>query len=267
MPEIIRPTWEHLREVVSTANERLIVCSPFYYAKGIGRVFDDLNETASLEFWTRLSPSDWATRVVDPDELLALLDILDSNGVEVRLRIFQQLHAKVYAADHRLALVGSANLSEGGFGNNLELTVRFRGAEAVQAITSVEEACTPVLRTVTLEQLRRWVEFSRSAIEEARSTTVENLEVLAPAQSELDLLLNFGGVDSSTIAEPTVSDMEQFVEWLESNAALPGADILYRRHHNLDNHNLQGHFKQSFFAAVRFLSEHAELRELLVLLR
>lgn len=261
MPDILRPTWEDLREIVSTANEQLTICSPFYSAKGISRVFDHLNEATSLRFWTRLSPSDWAARVVDPDELLALLEILDGSGVRVQLGVFQQLHAKAYAADRDLALIGSANLSEGGFGKNLELAVRFRGAEAMQAISSIEDVCVPVLRTITLEQLRTWVELSRPAIEEARRHVIEEPEILSPAQSELDRILNFGGRDSRQITEPTLSDMERFVKWLESDEALAGAAVLYRRHHNLDNQNLQGHFKQGFFASMRFLSEHTELRE------
>jgi hypothetical protein len=48
MPEVIRPTWEDLREIVSSARAQLIVCSPYFSAKGIGRIFDDVNETVSL---------------------------------------------------------------------------------------------------------------------------------------------------------------------------------------------------------------------------
>lgn len=259
MSEIIRPTWEDLQAIVSSANEQLLICSPFYSAEGIGRVFDDLSNFASLKFWTRLSPSDWTARVSDPDQLLALLDILDGNGSDIELGVSQRLHAKAYAADHDLALIGSANLSEGGFGRNLELAVRFRDEEAAEAVGTLMNFCTPFLRIVTLEQLRTWVETFRTTIEEARSAMFEEPEILAPVQAELDRILNFGGTDSSIIAEPNLSDMEDFVGWLKNNITLPGAEVLYRRHNNLDQQNLQGHFRQGFFGSKRFLSEHPEL--------
>lgn len=258
MPEVIRPVWEDLQEVVSSASTRLIVCAPFYSAKGVGRVFDHLRNSASLKFWTRLSPDDWRTGVSDPDELLALLDILDSNGVEVTLGIHQRLHAKAYVADQDLALIGSANLSDAGFGMNLELAVRFRGEEALHAIDTLEIVCTPVLQTVALEQLRNWVEFSRATIEEARSAALEEPERLELVQSELDRILGFGGADPSGITEPDLSDMEEFVQWLDSNDALPGAEVLYNARYGRNQHS--GHFRQGFFASMRFLSEHSDLR-------
>ncbi len=250
---------------MEAASAQLIVCSPYYSARGIARIFDNLNDTVSIRFWTVLSPNDWAKRISDPDELLALLEILNSSGIEVQLEVSRRLHAKAYAADDSLALIGSANLSEGGFGTNLELAVRFRAEEAVQAINTLEEACAPALRPVTLEQLRTWVESSRPAIEEYRSATLEEpeMEILAPVQTELDRILNFGGADSSRIIEPTLASLEGFVEWLEANDALAGADVLYRRHHNLDGQNLQGHVKQGFFASMRFLSEHPQFRDLM----
>lgn len=265
MPEVIRPTWADLQEVVGDANSQLIVCSPYFSAKGIGRVFDDLSETLTLKFWTVLSPHDWAKRVSDPDELLALLEILNSGDTEVELKISRQLHAKAYAADYTLALIGSANLSEGGFGTNLELAVRLRHEEASEAVEKLEQICVPVLRGMTLDQLRTWVEAARPAIKEYRSATAEEpeMEILTPVQSELDRILNFGGADSSDIVKPTLAEMETFIEWLEHNDMLAGADVLYRRHHNLDRQNLQGHVKQGFFASMRFLSEHPEFREML----
>ncbi len=261
MPEIIRPDWDDLQEVVDAASTRLIVCSPFYSAEGVGRVFDNLNEGISMHFWTRLSPPDWAARVSDPDQLLTLLEVLNDGGIEVELGIFNRLHAKAYAADQVLALIGSQNLSENGFGANLEVAVRFREEEAANAIDALEDICVPNLRPVTLEELRTWVEDSSPTIEEARRVAVEQSEILAPVQAALDEILNFGETGTSGILEPDHGDMEDFVGWLEVNDDLAGADVLLRRHYNTDGQNLTGHFRQSFFASMRFLSEHPGLRE------
>lgn len=258
MSEIIKPTWEDLREVVNCASTRLMICSPFYSAEGLWQVVRHWNNSASLKFWTRLSPPDWLRGFSDPPELLNLLDMLNSDGIDVELEVYRRLHAKAYAADEALALVGSANLSEGGFGANLELSVRFSGGEAVKAINDLEEFCAPFLQSITLEDLQEWVEFSRPTVEEARSLKSQELEVLEPVQSKLDQILDFGGTDSSRLEEPELTDMEEFVQWLENNFALSGAEYAYDAHYGRNQYS--GHFKQGFFASMRFLSEHPDLR-------
>jgi hypothetical protein len=165
----------------------------------------------------------------------------------------------VYAADHVLALIGSANLTAGGFGSNLELAVRFRAEEAAVTIATLESICAPDLRPITLEQLGSWVDSSESTIAEARSVTVQEPEILAPVQAHLDEILNFGGAESPNIVEPELSDMSDFAAWLANNTILPGAEALWRQHTNLDGNNRGGHFKQCFFASIRFFSEHPEL--------
>ncbi len=252
MLEIIRPTWNDLADVVRSADDRLLVCSPFYSAEGVERVFDNLTEGVSLHFWTRLSPSDWASRVSDPDQLLILLSTLQESGMEIRLGYFNRLHAKAYAADKNLLLLGSQNLSEGGFGANLEVAVRFRGHEADSAISSLENICLPSLRCVSLEQLRMWVEESAADIQKIREQTVEQIDIIGEIQHRLDEILDLESVSSSSILEPSVEDMADFVEWLYRNDSLSGAEMLIRRHDNLDGQNLTGHFKQSFFGSMRF---------------
>ncbi len=261
MPEIIKPTWNDLEEVVRSAADRLLVCSPFYSAEGVERVFDSLTEGVSLHFWTRLSPSDWASRVSDPDQLLILLSTLQESGVEIRLGYFNRLHAKAYAADKNLILLGSQNLSEGGFGVNLEAAVRFRDCEADGVIDSLENICLPSLRSVSLEQLQTWIEESYADIQKIREETVEPIDIIGDVQHRLDEILALESVTSRSISEPSVGDMADFVEWLYRNESLSGAEMLIRRHDNLDGHNLNGHFKQTFFGSMRFFSEYPQLRE------
>ena len=260
MPEVIQPTWADLQQVVSCANSRLIVCSPFYSAEGVGHIFDNLNANASLHFWTRLSPSDWAAGVSDPDQLLTLFEVLGDGGIEVKLGILQRLHAKAYAADHTLALIGSANLSGGGFGTNLEIAVRLHGEEAANAITALESICLPNLRTISLEQLRTWVTSSSPIIEESRQDAVEEPDRLASVQEKLDEILNFGGVVSPGIIEPDLSDEDSFVGWLRNNEELAGAATLLPYYDNVHGDNRRGHFHQSFFASIRFLTEYPNLQ-------
>lgn len=257
MAEIIVPQWAVLDEVVRSATNNLTVCTPYFTAEGVGRVFDNLQALKEFRFWTRLSPSDWVAGASDPEELLAMLEIVEENAASVTLGISQKLHAKFYIADVSLAIVGSSNLSGGGFTRNLEILVRFRGTEVASVLSYAEAQILPELRTVRAPQLREWIDAVKPAIYEARRSTNNQPEILASAQAELDMLLGFGGAGQSAEKEPEIRDMNEFVEWLRMNENLPGAGILIRRHDNTDGQNLTGHFKQCFFGAYRYLKNQA----------
>jgi len=256
MPEVICPSWADLSEVVAGATARLTIVTPFYSPEGINRVFDLLSDSTFVSVTTRLSPPDWAARVADPESLYSLLDLL---GSRQELRVLQRLHAKAYAADRNLALIGSANLSEGGFLRNVELMVRFRGGEADAALGSVEATVGPGAKPMAVLELGRWLRDSLPAIEAARLKEIDAAEDLAPAQAELDRLLGYGNAPSGLRA-PDVGELADFIGWLRTRPLLPGAEMTLERHDNKPGQNLQGHVKQNYFATLRFLSEHPEYR-------
>lgn len=253
MPEIIRPSWSDLVEVVESANTKLVICSPFYSADGIERALGYLSDDTALHFWTRLKAHDWARGFADPDELLDWLEMLDSEGIEVNFGISDRLHAKAYATDGGLALLSSANLSEGGFGSNLELAVRFRGEEAAAALRTLERLCEPDIRAMSLEQLRTWVDRHKRTIETVRESIVK--------EEDLEEILDTGEAESKGIGEPEFSERDEFAAWLERNTTLSGAETLWHQYTNVHGDNLGGHFKQCFFASRRFFNEHPELVE------
>ncbi len=261
MLEIIRPSWSDLVEVVESADEKLVICSPFYSAGGIERALDHLSDGTALHFWTRLKAHDWARGFAEPDELLDWLEMLESEGIEVNLGISNRLHAKVYATDGGLALLSSANLSEGGFGSNLELAVRFRGEEAAAAVRAVESLCEPDLRSMSLEQLRTWVDRHRPTIETVRDAIVKEEDPLASVQEDLEDILDAGDAESREVGEPEFSERDEFASWLSRNTGLAGAETLWHHYTNVRGENLTGHFKQFFFASRRFFNEHRELLE------
>jgi hypothetical protein len=262
MPETISPSWLDLEDVICSAHTEILICSPFFSVEGLDRVLDHLPTDVTLRFWTRLSPTDWASGVSDPPQLLALLELLSERGTQVELGISQQLHAKVYAADQARALVGSANLSAGGFGGNVEIMVRLHSTEAADAVRVLEEACRDSLHPLSLPALRQWVDDTSPSIDVARRDPISAPEILAPAQARLDEVLGFGTLSPvlPSASEPTRSNMENFVDWLKDHDDLAGADMLLRRYHNVDGHNLTGHFKQCFFASWRFIEENPHLR-------
>jgi hypothetical protein len=66
----------------------------------------------------------------------------------------------------------------------------------------------------------------------------------------------------ANLPNPTPDDLRQFGSWLLLNQELPGATLLYTHYSNpKGGQNRQGHVKQSFAAAYRFLCEQVELRD------
>jgi hypothetical protein len=256
MSKVLAPSWRDLTDVVRSAQSQLLICSPYYSGEALGRLFDDIGDGVQLHFWGRLSPSDWANGISDPETLLALLQLLKGRA---ELGICQRLHAKAYAADDSLALVGSANLSRGGFDGNLELVVRFEAPEAAGVVTEVRKAGEPHLRGLRDDQLEAWIDKARPAVLEAARRSATEADLFESAQKHLDKLLGFGGADSSTIANATPDDLGKFVDWLRRDLSRPGAKVLVDRATNVGGQNLTGHFQQCFHGSWRFLEERREL--------
>jgi hypothetical protein len=64
----------------------------------------------------------------------------------------------------------------------------------------------------------------------------------------------------AALPNPSIYEVKQFGSWLLMNQELPGAALLYSHYSNpkTGGQNRQGHFKQSFAAAYRFLCESPE---------
>ncbi len=259
MPDVFIPTWQDVQGLARAAKSQLLVCTPYYSREGVGRVFDAMPDPGPrLEFWTRLSPSDWVSGASQPDELLALCELFAGSQGGAELHVSQRLHAKAYAADDHDLMVGSANLSVGGFDANIELMVRFQGGDAAAQIAKIRSEFAPHLKLVDLDGLADWVASSQETVDKARSMATEEPEMLGSVQEQLDKLLGFGGAPPVQV-EATNAQLVQFDGWLQANRELPGASILHRRH--TGENNLTGHFKQCFFGSWIFLHERPEFAE------
>jgi HKD family nuclease len=257
MPSIYRPTWEHLKAVLGASAKRALVCSPYITRSGVDYLFDALPDKVALELITRLSPSDWVSGASDPEALSTLLALWHGEGNPTSLCVVQRLHAKVYSADDSRVIVGSSNLSEGGFDRNIELVVEVAGDAARDAVSALQTACSPHLREVSLDALRRWIDRSRDTVFAARATAAEEPEVLSEVQADLDQMLGFGTASSAPSPVRT-ADIAPFIAWLDTRQELPGARVIMNRHRNTEGQNLVGHVKQCFFGSSRFLKEHPQ---------
>lgn len=259
MSDIILPTWSDLDDLFAAASSRLLVCTPFYSEGGLGHIERNVASKVTVHVRVRLSPTDWASGISDPEGLLILLDILSGRGCEIDLGVNQRLHAKVYAADDSLVLLGSANLTSGGFGNNFELMSRMTGDEARNATEVIDRGLKPNLRAVSFSSLVKWVEDARADVSRARemeqNDTDDAGEILDAAQSRLDSMLGYGSTETSGAHEPTPSDYDRFLDWLQRHSMLPGADMVIARARNKQRNS--GKVKQSFYGGYRFLMQNS----------
>ena len=256
MARIIRASWDDFRRIVESAHEHLLICVPYYSKEGLRQLSDVFYRDAQLNFISRLSPSDWLSGVSDPKALLAWFEFLRRKNRSPLFTIHQQLHAKAYLADLTMGLVGSANLSTGGFDKNFEIMAELDADETEMAALLIEEEIYDQGRPLHLEDLRQWVDKYQNQITELRKrkNKEENIEEenLTEIQRDLDTLLGYGNTE---ILE-TYIPVEGFVNWLQKNTGLPGAAMLIDRYHNRSHQNLGGHVQQSYAAVSHFLQQH-----------
>lgn len=259
MTTVIAPEWSDLDALVASAEDRFSIISPFIKQVGLDRVRRSLQDTVAVRVWTRLSPYEWATGVSDLDAVVEFLLNLRTEGRAVELSAIQRLHAKLYIADNDHALLGSSNLSEGGFKQNVELLAGLEGSAVGEAICAIESRAGVSIKTLDLDSLSDWLERSKGWIEEFRDEAADDSEFLADVQADLDHLLGYGG-GGGELPDPDHETLDRLADWLRDHPELAGATTILRRHTNADGQNLMGHVKQSFCAVMRFLVEREDLR-------
>ena len=112
--------------------ETLRIICPFIREEQIAELVHEggVTSTKVLTLW---SPRSFLTGVAQPEAFKLLLRL----GAEVRA-MRSGLHAKVYIADDRKALVTSANLTKGGLTDNLECGVAVENNDVLPLIENFE---------------------------------------------------------------------------------------------------------------------------------
>jgi len=148
------PTWDTLWDVYASAR-RVFVASPWISTEG-ARFLEKVRSNIPCddwEIWTRIDVLDHVLGYSDYASLLEVLGKLPPESVT--LRAGKILHAKVFwNGDHR-ALIGSCNLTGGGFGSNLEVGVIIEG-EPRHLETILDQHRTRLV-PLSLDDLREFV--------------------------------------------------------------------------------------------------------------
>ena len=236
------PTSEDLSYIARSATESLHICSPFITRPGIDILAKALPDSVSrVEVWTKFDSRDWMTAASEPDGLLEFIETLPSSP-QIDIRISDRLHAKFIVANEQVGIAGSANLTLGGFGGNIEIA-RLVSPLEIKELTDYIQVVRGELSVASLEQLREFV---------------SQCQGLAPdKEALLDLI-------RGVLPEPVTgrSPIRPISEFMDSLAEQTGyvVDEVRKIYFNQDGNNRTGHLKQGYYAVQRFFQERPDYR-------
>jgi hypothetical protein len=121
--------------------DRAVICSPYISAGPVRRLVSiiesrRLQDTLALHVITDVSAGNLAQGSTDIAAIVQLTECVR----HVTVTYLPRIHAKVYVSGDRLAILGSANFTEGGARGNLEYGVLVSDRATVQRIDADIEA-------------------------------------------------------------------------------------------------------------------------------
>jgi hypothetical protein len=134
---------EKLEEMISSAEFEILIVSPWIKEPAWNRMSVHLSRFVSLggtlKVFTRAEPSDFASGLAD--DISKEVERLGGEMISVR-----QLHAKLYVADRKEAIVASANLTRGGLESNCESGIWLSDPKAIDEICEFIDSLRPTRR-------------------------------------------------------------------------------------------------------------------------
>ncbi len=250
MANILIPRWQDLENVIQQANGKVTIFAPFFSGIGIQKVQLNCKLPIDVDFWTRMSLHDWANGIADPEALRDFMALVEEEGKIAILKIQPALHAKAYFADESAALIGSSNLTRGGFDKNIEIMFRVDGENAANALESLSFSAEPKSKQITVGQLDDWIDKYSDRIHKYREDNKGSREELEEAEQESEEETTEGIVD------PIEVTLQSFIQWLIDNQQYAGASDLVELNADTVVQRRQGHVKQCFAGVYRFLQFH-----------
>lgn len=234
------PDQEDLAHIARAATESLHICSPFITRTGIDILAGHLpNSLSRVEVWTKFDPRDWITGVSEPDGLLDFIEGLPAAS-QVDLRVSERLHAKFIVANAQVGIAGSANLTRGGFGGNIEI-VRSINPSEISELTAYIDSVRGALGVASLAELREFVARCYGLTKEKEAL--------------LDLIRE--ALPAPATGKTLIRPLSEFIDFLNRQTG-PVVDAIRAIYFNQDGNNRTGHLKQGYYAVQRFFQERPE---------
>ena len=234
------PTIEDLRYIAGEATESLHICSPFITRPGIDILATSLPDSiARVEVWTKFDFRDWMTGASEPDGLLDFIQTLPSSP-QIDIRISDRLHAKFIVANEQVGIAGSANLTRGGFGGNIEIA-RISIPTEINDLMDYINIVRGELSSASLADLKEFVSQCQGRAHEKEAL--------------LDLIR--GALPEPNTPGRATYPISEFIEFLDGQAGFV-VDEVRKIYFNLDGYNRTGHLKQGYYAVQRFFQENPD---------
>ena len=135
-PNLLKSPWsETFHQLVSGVDENLILVSPFIKRSKTAEILVELKRRrvenkVRVVVLTDLRPESTLNGSTDLEALVEL----GNNLPQVDLTHLPSLHAKVYVADRKMAIITSGNLTDSGLSRNIEYGVAFTDEKVVGEI-------------------------------------------------------------------------------------------------------------------------------------
>lgn len=149
---LISPWATTFYELVETAQSDLLITSPFISSEPLKKIKEIIYNKPHLQLHiiTNLAITSLLTGFLDIDSLTTLAETIP----DTKVTYLPGLHAKVYIADNKAAVVTSSNLTSGGLINNREYGVLLRHPDDVAQIRNDLITYAALGNIVPLETLR-----------------------------------------------------------------------------------------------------------------
>ena len=152
---LVRSPWtESLRGLLSLVDQNLLIACPFVKRFATERILAQLDqrqlrESVTLRLITDLRPESTLAGSMDLDALTQL----GRNVPGFELTHLPSVHAKVYVADYKMAIVTSGNLTEPGLCGNVEYGVALANGNVVRQVRSDMEGYASLGANVSIEDV------------------------------------------------------------------------------------------------------------------
>ncbi|HET6249826.1 MAG TPA: phospholipase D-like domain-containing protein [Tepidisphaeraceae bacterium] len=171
MGGLLPSPWAHdFEQLVESAEQSLVLCAPFVGAgpcRVIANRIEKLGRSDSVEvhILTDLCRDNLLSGVTDVASLMRLAEALPRTTI----RFLPSLHAKIYVADERRAIVTSSNLTDNGMLRNFEYGVRFDERDQVIAVRNDVLRYSALASSINRAQLQQFVQITQDLRELARA--------------------------------------------------------------------------------------------------
>jgi phosphatidylserine/phosphatidylglycerophosphate/cardiolipin synthase-like enzyme len=171
MADLLRSPWDHeFRRLLDVVEDSLVLCAPYVGAEPCQLVMDRIegrrrSRSVDLRVVTDLSRDNLLSGVTDVASLLLLVKAIPRTTI----RFLPNLHAKVYVADQKRAIVTSSNLTSSGMMRNFEYGVSFDDPPTVATVRADILQYSELGSSLDRVQLQRFVQITEDLRELSRT--------------------------------------------------------------------------------------------------